>query len=263
MASIKPDYSIFSPEDITKMEEITGVPARAMLVQAGLLPAPPAGALVLDNACGGGVVAAQLFGAIGPGTTTSDLHVVCGDLEKYMVKSAAERIEKHGWNAEAKVVDAQAMPFPDNHFTHTVMNFGIQVIPDNAFKLVVKESFRVLRSGGTIGFTTWIAPGWLDTFKHGVPTFVEPPLFKSGPTATEESITGLLTGAGFTRVNVQPIIFEHTDAMVRFLRYMGEMFKTLLAGETKKEYEEYMKERYGEGDFTLTWKACVVTAVKP
>jgi len=35
------------------------------------------------------------------------LHVVCGDLEKYMVKSAAERIEKHGWNAEAKVVDAQ------------------------------------------------------------------------------------------------------------------------------------------------------------
>src|ERR1700761_8989095 len=89
MASIKPDYSIFSPEgtvcdsplslrhdstiDITKMEEITGVPARAMLVQAGLLPAPPAGALVLDNACGGGVVAAQLFGAIGRGTTTSDL----------------------------------------------------------------------------------------------------------------------------------------------------------------------------------------------
>ena len=126
----------------------------------------------------------------------------------------------------------------------------------------VTESFRVLRPGGTIGLTTWIAPGWLDSFKRGVPTFVEPPLFKSGPMATEESITHLLTGAGFTQVNVRPIAFEHTDAMERFLRYIGVMFKTILVGGTKERYEEYMKERYGEGDFTLTWKAFVITAVK-
>ncbi|KAJ7193848.1 hypothetical protein GGX14DRAFT_587882 [Mycena pura] len=66
--SMKPDFSKFFPEDTAKMEEITGTPAHAMLVQAGLLPAPPAGALVLDNACGGGVVAAQLFGAIASGS---------------------------------------------------------------------------------------------------------------------------------------------------------------------------------------------------
>ncbi|KAJ7193847.1 S-adenosyl-L-methionine-dependent methyltransferase [Mycena pura] len=264
MASkLKPDFAKFSPEGTAKMEEITGTPAHAMLVQAGLLPTPPVGARVLDNACGGGVVAARLFGAIGPGTTT-DLHVVCGDLAEYMVKSAAERIEKHSWNAEAKVVDAQARELeclPDNHFTHTLMNFGIQFIPNNV--LAVEESFRVLRPEGTIGFTSWTAPGWLDSFKHGVPGFVEPPFLKSAPTATEESITGLLTGAGFTRVNVQPIVFEQTDTMARCLPFLGEAFKTILVGETKAKYEAYMKERYGEGEFTLTWKAFVVTAVKP
>jgi ubiquinone/menaquinone biosynthesis C-methylase UbiE len=86
------------------MEEITRVPAKAMLVQSGLLPSPPKGAVVLDNACGGGVVTAQLFDAIGK---ESDVRVVCGDLEDYMVKSAAERIKVNGWNAEATIVDAQ------------------------------------------------------------------------------------------------------------------------------------------------------------
>jgi ubiquinone/menaquinone biosynthesis C-methylase UbiE len=142
------------------MEEITGLPANAMLVQSGLLPTPPKGAVVLDNACGGGIVTSHLFGALGK---TTDVRVVCGDFEEYMVNSSAERIKKNGWNGEAVVADAQvriclllnstwtylrivglgtvifqALPFPDNHFSHNLMNFGIQVIPDAA--LVVKGS---------------------------------------------------------------------------------------------------------------------------
>lgn len=88
------------------MEEITGVPAKAMLVKSGLLPIPPKNAVVLDNACGGGVVASLLFNAIG---NTSDVRVVCGDVEEYMVQSAAERIKVNGWNGEATLADAQVL----------------------------------------------------------------------------------------------------------------------------------------------------------
>ncbi|KAJ6563644.1 S-adenosyl-L-methionine-dependent methyltransferase [Mycena vulgaris] len=255
---MKPDYSKFSAEDTAKMEEITGVPAKAMLVKSGLLPMPPKKALVLDNACGGGVVASLLFNALGK---TSDVRVVCGDLEEYMVNSTAERIKANGWNAEATVVDALANPFPDNHFTHNLMNFGIQVIPDNA--LAVKESFRVLQAGGKLGMTSWTSPGWLESFRIAVPGFVEPPIFATGPMSSVESVTSLLTTAGFANIDVQPIKFEHTDSIARYIAYMKEMFKMLLVGETAEKYEAYMRERYGDGKFTLTWEAFVITAEKP
>ncbi|KAJ7116856.1 S-adenosyl-L-methionine-dependent methyltransferase [Mycena epipterygia] len=242
---MKPDYSKFSQADTAKMEEITGVPAKAMLVQSGMLPTPPKNALVLENACGGGVVTSILFDAIGK---TNDVRVVCGDLESYMVKSAAERIKVNGWNAEAVVVDAQAIPFPDDHFTHNLMNFGIQLIPDTS--LVVQESFRVLQSGGKLGITSWTAPGWLESFKVAVPGFVEPPMFTNGPMASKESIIAILTAAGFTNVDVQPIKFEHTDSISRYLK-------------TAEKYEVYMREKHGDGDFNLIWQAFVITAEKP
>jgi len=257
--AMKPDYSKFSAEDTAKMEEITGVPAKAMLIQSGLLPTPPDGALVLDNACGGGVVTSLLFDAIKG--QTNDVRVVCGDLEDYMVKSAAERIKTNEWNAEATVADAQALPFPENHFSHTLMNFGIQVIPDAA--LAMKESFRVLKSGGKLGMTSWISPGWVESFQAAIPEFSMPPMFTDGPVSTKESIATLLTTAGFAHIDVQTIKFEHTDDMSRYLKYMKEVAKAVLVGDIGGKYDAYMRQRYGNGDFTLTWEAFVITADKP
>ncbi|KAJ7138085.1 S-adenosyl-L-methionine-dependent methyltransferase [Mycena epipterygia] len=229
-----------------------------MLFQAGLLPTAPTDAVVLDNACGGGVVTALLFGTIGK---TTDVRVVCGDLESHMVQSVAERIKANGWNAEAVTMDAQAIPFPDNHFTHNLMNFGVQVIPDTT--LVVKESFRVLQPGGKLGITTWTSPGWLESFTIAIPGLVVPPVFVNGPMASKESITSLLSATGFTHIDVQHIKFEHTDSMPRYLRNMKIIFPKILAEDAAENYETYMVERYGEGEFTLTWQAFVITADKP
>ncbi|KAF7364276.1 Methyltransf-25 domain-containing protein [Mycena sanguinolenta] len=257
MSRTKPDHPKFSAADMAKMEEITGVPAKIMLVQSGLLPTPPQNAKVLDNACGSGVLTSLLFDAIGNSTDTA---VVCGDLKEHMANSAWERIKANGWNAEATVADSQALPFPDNHFSHNLMNFGMQLMPDPA--LAIKESFRVLKSGGTVGMTYWTAPGWLESFKIAVKGFDPGPMFLDGPESMKEAITNLGTAAGFTGVNVQPCKVEYTDDLSRYLSYMKDLFP-ILAGEAGVEYDAYMRGRYGDGDFTLTWEAIVVTAEKP
>jgi hypothetical protein len=111
--------------------------------------------------------------------------------------------------------------------------------------------------------TTWISPGWVESVKIAVEGFTLPPLFTNGPVATKESIIGLLTEAGFTSVDVQPLKFEHTDDISRFLKYMREVLKAVLVGEVAEKYDAYMRKRYGDGDFTLSWEAFVITAEKP
>ncbi|KAJ7303610.1 hypothetical protein DFH08DRAFT_1089349 [Mycena albidolilacea] len=142
LPTMKPDYSKFSAEDTIKMEEISGVLAKAMLVQSGLLPTPPKGGVVLDNA-------------------------------------------------------------------------------------FLAESFRVLKSGGKLGMTMSISPGWLESFKSAIEGFILPPAF-TGPFSSTESIAGLVAAAGFTHVDVQSIKVEHTDDMGRYLKFIGEVARDTL-----------------------------------
>jgi hypothetical protein len=110
--------------------------------------------------------------------------------------------------------------------------------------------------------TMSISPGWLESFKSAIEGFILPPAF-TGPFSSTESIAGLVAAAGFTHVDVQSIKVEHTDNMGRYLKFVGEVAKDTLQGEVGEKYAAYMGKRYGDGDFTLTSEAFVITAEKP
>lgn len=62
--------------------------------------------VILDNACGTGLISEQLLDMLGE-SAKEGMKLVCGDLSQQMVNYVKEKIEEKEWkNAEAKVVDA-------------------------------------------------------------------------------------------------------------------------------------------------------------
>ena len=87
---------------------VTGPPGRHLIKQAKLLEPSNDGSLViLDNACGTGVITSLLYEMLGDGEREK-LQVICGDFSEGMVNAVQEMIETCGWKgAKAQLIDAQ------------------------------------------------------------------------------------------------------------------------------------------------------------
>jgi ubiquinone/menaquinone biosynthesis C-methylase UbiE len=244
---------------IDASETATGIPARDMLEQCGLLPVPPANAVILDNACGAAIVTARLFESIG--SDRRDLTVVCGDLDQTMVELSEQRIKANGWNAQVKRIDAQAMPYGAEEFTHAMMNFGPQLMSDPM--LALRETHRVLRKGGYTGFTCWTKPGWIPSVMEAFPSF-SPPSLLSSPWKDPDSIKANLSSLGFTDIIVSTLDFKtREENLEAYLELMKLLLAKLLVGENAAIYESHMRAKYARGEIEMSWQALVVSAVKP
>jgi len=88
-------------------ERLTGPPAKRLIQQVGLLQAESGPLVVLDSACGTGVVSSQLYEMLDE-SDKERLQLTCGDFSEGMVQSVQQRIIDNGWKgAKAQVVDAQ------------------------------------------------------------------------------------------------------------------------------------------------------------
>lgn len=114
--------------------------AESLLDAVGTRP----GTCLLDLATGPGYVAAA--------AARRGASVVGVDFSAAMVTQA----RRHYPNVRFQVGDAEQLPFPEGSFDAVVMNFGLLHLarPEQA----LAEAFRVLRTGGRIGFTVWTLP---------------------------------------------------------------------------------------------------------
>lgn len=110
-------------------EHITGQFAFSLLGQSGLVeqannnPSEPL--VVLDNACGTGIVSSILHNKLDP-AVKANWKLTCGDISPGMVEYTQRRMASESWqNAEVKTVDAQDTNLPSDHFTHVVTSFGV------------------------------------------------------------------------------------------------------------------------------------------
>jgi SAM-dependent methyltransferase len=111
-------------------EKITGAFARTLIGQSGILTEsktksqPDRPLVVLDNACGTGVVSSILHHGLDE-QVRKQWTLTCGDISEGMLKYTRARVEEEGWlNVEVKRVDAQETGLPSERFSYMFTAFG-------------------------------------------------------------------------------------------------------------------------------------------
>jgi SAM-dependent methyltransferase len=106
------------------------------------LVAPRPGSRILDVGCANGptMIYCGLQGA----------EVFGQDLDATHVAAANEQIRKYGITGEARVGDAAALTFPNNHFDAVISSDFVEHIEEATKIQMFKEASRVLKPGGVL-----------------------------------------------------------------------------------------------------------------
>ena len=111
---------------------------------------------LLDVAAGTGVVAVE--------AARRGAEVLATDFAPGMVELMRRRFAAEGLNAQAEVMDGQAMDVEDESFDLGTSTFGLIFFPDPLVGL--RELCRVLRPGGRVGIASW------DMTRIGLPQLI-------------------------------------------------------------------------------------------
>ena len=145
----------------------------------------PAGAHVLDVACGRGAVLFPAAQCVGPNGK-----VIGIDLAEGMARETEFEIQRRGFTqAEAQQMDAENLDFPAGSFDFVLCGFSLQFFPH--LDRALAEFRRVLKPDGRVAVTTWGADDsrwdWFDNLraeyqaviKLGSQSLDEPEVFRT------------------------------------------------------------------------------------
>ncbi len=116
----------------------------------------------LVAACGGGPGQRALDLAAGTGNVALALAAAGAspeacDLSSALVAAGKARCDELGeWEIPWDVADAEELPYANGRFDAVLSVFGLVLAPRP--EVAIAEAFRVARSGGVVGFTSW-TPG--------------------------------------------------------------------------------------------------------
>jgi SAM-dependent methyltransferase len=230
------------------------------------------GEKVLDVGCGTGSLSATLT------RVTGASKIVGIDSSNGFIEYARTQIADPRVTFE--VGDAQALPYPDESFDRSMALLIVNFIPDAP--KAAKEMRRVTKSGGVVATTMWDGSranelqNCLWDAAIAIDPTVKRPSERRGSYGSAEALSGLLTGAGLTDIEVtdltMPCQFSSFDEL--WQRYLGGSGAgpagVYVAGLTE-DRREAVKQRLRQdvlrggtdGPFTLRAKAWALRSVVP
>jgi ubiquinone/menaquinone biosynthesis C-methylase UbiE len=172
-----------------------------------------AGDVVLDLACGTGLVARHAALLVAPNG-----RVVGADINAAMLDVARLSV---GGNVEWVESPCDRLPFDDDTFSHVICQQGFQFFPDPV--AAMSEVRRVLRPGGLLIATIWATPGHNPYIENQLELLagLDPSLLgsvqRATPTNADDLLRAAATSAGFEHVEVT--LLEHTVEFTDFERF--------------------------------------------
>jgi ubiquinone/menaquinone biosynthesis C-methylase UbiE len=162
-----------------------------------------AGDVVLDLACGTGLVARHAVALVAPSG-----RLVGADINPAMLAIARGSVDTRVEWVESP---CESLPFDDGTFTHVICQQGFQFFPDPA--AAMRETVRVLRPSGALIATVWATPGHNPYIENQLDLLavLDPSLVASVQRATpahaDEFLRSTAEAAGFDDVEVT--MLEH------------------------------------------------------
>jgi SAM-dependent methyltransferase len=220
------------------------------------------GKTVLDVGCGTGVVALTAARA---GARVTGL-----DLTPELLARAREHSQLAGVEVAWQEGDAEQMPFPDGSFDVVLSQFGHMFAPRP--EVALAEMLRVLRSGGTIAFSTWPpelfigrAFNLVGQYAPPPPPGVSPPSLWGEPSMVRQRLGAAVKDVVFDRDTMfvpalspqhdRQLMEQTAGPVLKLVEALAATDKPKLA-KFRKEFEalisEYLADNMVRQDYLMT-----------
>jgi len=240
------------------LETFTTPPAARLIRHAKVL----AHHRVLDVACGTGVVAIT--------AARASARVSALDLTPQLLERARENAQLANVEIDWHEGDAEQLPFDDAMFDVVLSQYGHMFAPRPDAALA--EMLRVLKSGGTIAFSTWPPDlfvgrtfGLVARYAPPPPPGVAPPLLWGDPSVVRERLGKAVRDIVFDRDRMLVPALSVSHYRTFFERSAGPVIKLIEALgaadparllEFRREFDalvaEYFRDNLVRQDYLLT-----------